>query len=388
VKVLQYTHAGGSGAGRYVAGLCRALAAERTAVTLLCPRDFEYGGGLTSAGVRLVSGPLSLAGAQGRLAKLWYALAQGAAGGWMARRRTVRTGVIHMNFIGIPLIGAAVVTYLRLFGRVVVLTVHDVTPHRFLLGRRMERVERLMLRYLYRVSTHLVVHYAGAAAQLRVEFAVPPQQITVIPHGTDVLVDGVAPERPTGDTTVRLALLGSIRENKGVDLAIAAVQALRRRGQLVELTIAGHAAASEAAYWRSCLAALGAAPGGIQIISRYIPDTEMRALLLDADAILLPYRAFAAQSGVAVDALAAGRAIIATGAGGIDDLFESSACGIRISEPTETAVSKAITRAIRVGRPELARMGAAGAAYARQQMSWAAVAHRHIELYRQLTSDR
>lgn len=388
MNVLHYTHAAGSGAGRYVAGLCRALADERGTVTLLCPSDFEYGGDLADAAVRLVHGPPSLARAHSRPAKLWYALVQGAAGGWIAWRHTGRAGVVHINFIGLPLFGALVVAYLRLSGRIVVLTVHDVTPHRFLLGPRMERVERVILGVLYRTSTHLVVHYAAAAVQLSREFGVPRQRITVIPHGAEGPVDIPASVRPTEETTVRLALLGSIRQNKGVDLAIAAVQALRRRGLPVELTIAGHAAASEARYWQSCRAAIGARPDGFHIISRYVTDTEMRTLLQNADAILLPYRAFAAQSGVAIDALAAGRAIIATGAGGIDDLFGSSDCGIRISEASEAAVSNAVEQAIKLGRAGLARMGDAGATYVQQHLSWAAVAHRHMALYGRLTSEQ
>ena len=387
-KILQYTHAVGSGAGRYVAGLSRALARERATVTLLCPRDFEYGGNLPDAGVLLVHGPPSLASARSRPGKLWYAVAQCAAGGLIARRRTERAGVVHINFIGLPLLGAVVIAYLRLSGRIVVLTVHDVTPHRLLMGRRMESVERAILGLLYRTPAHLVVHYAGAAAELRDHFAVSRKRITVIPHGADVLDDVAPPKRPVAEPTMRLALLGSIRENKGVDLAIVAVQALRRGGLAVELTIAGHAAASEAAYWRSCQAAIRASPGGFHTVSRYLTDTEMRALLLDADAILLPYRAFAAQSGVAIDALAAGRAIIATGAGGIDELFRSADCGVRISEPTEAAVARAVEQAIRLGRPHMARMGAAGATYVRQQLSWEAVANAHLELYAKLTSSQ
>jgi glycosyltransferase involved in cell wall biosynthesis len=388
MNVLQYTHAGRSGAAHYVAGLCHGLADEHTAVTLLCPRDFEYSADLARAGVRVFHGPPSLVEAHGRAAKLWYALAQGVVGGWMAYRHTRRGDVVHANFIGLPVLGALLLGYLRLSRRIVVLTVHDVTPHRLLLGPRWERQELALLRLQYRVPSHLVVHYAAAAAKLGREFGVPARRITVIPHGADVPVDVAAPAPPNGRTTVRLALLGSIRANKGVHLAIAAIQALRRRDLPVELTIAGYTAAAEAGYWRTCRAAIDTAPDGLHVVSGYLSDAEMRSLLLRADAVLLPYRSFSAQSGVAIDALVSGRAIIATGAGGLDDLLKSCNCGIRIGEPSEAAVAAAVEQAITLGPSVLAQMGAAGAAYAREQLAWRVVARRHMTLYQQLAPSR
>ena len=386
MSALHYTHAGGSGAARYVANLSRALVAEGIEVDLLCPRDFAYAAELSAQGVRILRAPPSLAEAQGRAAKLAAAVRQSVIGAWLAGRRPNPSHLVHMNFVGIPILAVPLVAWLRLRGRRVILTVHDVWPHRPLLDSRLSRFERLPLGLLYRMAEHIVVHYPSAVQELSRAFGVPASRVTVIPHGADVALDG-SPTRRPDDPVVRLAVLGSIRRNKGVHLAIGAVQDLRRRGLPVELVIAGRPGVAEAGYWRMCRSLIERAPGGIDVTSAFVSDDEMRSILLGSDAVLLPYVAFEAQSGVAIEAISSGRAILATGAGGLDELLERSGAGIRIETASPEGVRAAIEQALDLGRPGLAALGGAGVAYAREQLDWRRVAARHIALYRQLVAE-
>jgi len=53
--------------------------------------------------------------------------------------------------------------------------------------------------------------------------------------------------------TLELLMFGALRENKGVHLAIAAVQSLYQQGVPVRLTIAGRVMnRDEAEYWERC----------------------------------------------------------------------------------------------------------------------------------------
>ena len=384
MNVTQYTHAGGSGAARYVANLSRALSMDGVAVTLLCPGDFQYVSDVEGAGVRVVHGPKSLAGARGRPTKLTRALHQSAAGGWLAVGLSSQCRLVHMNFVGIPTLILPVIWYLRVRGRVVVLTVHDVVPHRPILGSFLAPLERWSLRMLYRAVSNLVVLYSGALSELATDFGVQEARITVIPHGAEPVVldrDREAESRQA----IRLAVLGSLRRNKGIHLTIEAVQNLRRRGREVELIIAGQPGSADAAYWQMCQSVIQAAPAGIWSVATFLSDAEMRTRLASCDAVVLPYDAFSAQSGVAIDAIASGRAIIATTAGGLGDLVEQSGGAIRIESASREAVEAAIETAIQLGRSGLAELGAAGASYARRQLSWTTVAEHHKTLYRKLT---
>jgi glycosyltransferase involved in cell wall biosynthesis len=186
------------------------------------------------------------------------------------------------------------------------------------------------------------------------------------------------------DSPLRLALLGAIRPNKGVHLAIDAVQALRAQGLPIELTIAGQPGVSDVGYWRACQSMIERAPIGFHVTSDFVPDVDLRARLLESDAVLLPYDSFEAQSGVAIDAISSGRAIIATCAGGLEELVQRSGAAIRIESASAEAVRAAIKDALAVGQSGLAALGAAGAAYAREYLDWQRVADRHVQLYRKL----
>ena len=87
-----------------------------------------------------------------------------------------------MNFVGIPALILPVVWYLRARGRIVVLTVHDVVPHRPILGAFLAPLERWSLRLLYRAVSNLVVLYSGAISELVTDFGVQEARITVIPQ--------------------------------------------------------------------------------------------------------------------------------------------------------------------------------------------------------------
>jgi len=291
---------------------------------------------------------------------------------------------VHMNSVGIPLFAVPVIAYLRWRGLRVILTVHDVVPHRPLLPRYLSLFERFALRLQYRAPDHLIVHYGAAASELARSFSIPSTRVTVIPHGAAIREGG--PIRDPSDPTIRVAVLGSLRANKGVHLAIRAVQDLRVRGVRVELSIAGQPDRSESRYWRDCEALIAQAPDGIRVESTFVSDARMQALLLGTDAVLLPYASFEAQSGVAIDAIAAARPIIATSAGGLGELLERSGAGIRISSASHEAVRTAIEEAVELGRPGLAALGAAGAAYVRNELDWRLVADRHVALYARLTS--
>ena len=134
-----------------------------------------------------------------------------------------------------------------------------------------------------------------------------------------------------------------------------------------------------------CQSLIQTAPSGIWSDATFLSDAEMRARMASCDAVVLPYDAFSAQSGVAIDAIASGRAIIATAAGGLGDLVEQSGGAIRIESASREAVEAAIETAIQLGRSGLAEMGAAGASYARTHLSWTSVAEQHRTLYRTLT---
>jgi len=106
----------------------------------------------------------------------------------------------------------------------------------------------------------------------------------------------------------RLLCFGRLLPYKGLDLLAAALRRLGPRADL-DLRVVGSGPESDT------LAALRATPG-VLVENRWVPETEVAALIAWADALVLPYRE-ATQSGVAASAIAARRWVIATRVGGL-----------------------------------------------------------------------
>lgn len=387
-RIVMHTSEPESGAALYVANLVNALSAAGATVVLFCPPNFAYADEIRSAGAsvacsarRDTTGGASLAGRLSRNLRFFAAAA--------ARQALLtRSGdIVHFHFPLYFPAGLALFLLARLQARAVVFTAHDPSPHKWLWPSAFRPAERGCLRWAYSMSTLIVVHNHRAKELIAASFGQKPSKIVVVPHGCATR----SPDqiRPCASPVLELLMFGSIRENKGVDLAIAAVRLINEAGPKVRLTIAGAVAnARERHYWNSCKSAIGPNEEGFCVMERFIPDHEVPALLERCHAVLLPYRNFESESGVAAVALAHGRPILATGEGGFAELLAHGDFGVPISSPTANCVEAAIREALSRGSSELARMGLRGLAWAQAERSWEAIGKQTRGLYREIESRR
>jgi glycosyltransferase involved in cell wall biosynthesis len=125
------------------------------------------------------------------------------------------------------------------------------------------------------------------------------------------------------DGTLRLLSFGRLLPYKGLDLL---AEALARLGPRPGLAVRVVGSGPESA----TLAALRALPG-VTVENRWVPEDEVGCLLGWSDALVLPYRE-ASQSGVAAAAIAAGRRVLATRVGGLEEQL-AGAPGTILCEP-------------------------------------------------------
>jgi glycosyltransferase involved in cell wall biosynthesis len=288
---------------------------------------------------------------------------------------------VHIQFPHSFPAGLASFLTARLMGAKVVFTVHDPVPRRWLMPGRLALLERRSLECAYRVSHRIIVHNKAGAQFLRSEFGVAASKISVIAHGAFQVS---RPEQPFPKfDALKLLCFGSIRENKGLHLAIEAVQRLNRGyGRRVRLTIAGEVRhAGEQEYWQRCKKLIEAQPEGIWVIDRYIAEREVGALIADHHALLLPYRAFWSESGTACLALSNGRAILATQSGGLGSLLAESGSGVAIEGQSAGAIARAIQHAFLAGPEQLEQMGEKGRQYMMSRRSWDTIARDTVAVY-------
>jgi glycosyltransferase involved in cell wall biosynthesis len=240
-------------------------------------------------------------------------------------------------------------------------------------------ISRRTLRWAYDKSNILIVHSEAGKQTLVNQFGQAPERIAVVVHGPYPFRSALT-AAPAGPC-LKLLLFGALRENKGAHLAIEAVQRLHRQGVPVRLTIAGEVLnRNESGYWEQCRQMIATDPDPIHVREEFIPDDQLPGLFGQAHCVLLPYTRFASDSGVAFMALANGRPIVATRAGGLGALLDSAG-GLAIEEDTVDAVCDTIRRAVAIGAEQLARLGASGAQYVLNECGWPRVAQDTEKLY-------
>jgi len=380
-RVIVHTPEPRDGAAKYVSELVVALREAREDVILFCPENFEYRDAVLAAGVEISNAPsrdVSQAGLVRRVVRNLTFMFKAAR----AQYKLVHRGdVVHFqNTLHLPL-GFVFYWLVSMKGGRIVLTAHDPLPHRWRFPQSMRWIEKGMLKIAYSLCDAIVVHNENGKEILLKEFQQNSERIAVIPHGPDTHAQHNS-EFPEFDC-LRLLAFGSIRENKGIHLAIEAVQRLCKGGGIpVRLTIAGKLyTAAEQGYWRRCEELIAAAPEPMELLVRFITDDEISPLLARHHAVILPYLDFFSESGVAALSLSHQRPMIATPTGGLREILDMSPCGIAIKQPTVEGVEEAISKALSLGRGQLKEMGIAGDKFLQSTRSWGTIAMRTCDLY-------
>jgi len=253
-------------------------------------------------------------------------------------------------------------------GRPLVLTAHDILPREPLPGQRRAQ------RRLYERFDAIITHSEHGRARLQDELGVPAQRVHVIAHGAFAhLVEG--PEQPPPFATEQPVVLffGLLRPYKGLDVLLEAWRGIEG----AELWIAGMP--------RMDITALtAAAPPGVRVDARFVPEPQLRGYFRRADIVVLPYRQ-ADQSGVLFTALAFAKPLVISDVGGFAEL---AAEGAARAVPVADADALRVALQELIGDPRARQALAAGAdAAARGRYAWDAVARRTLALYRSLLGE-
>ena len=219
--------------------------------------------------------------------------------------------------------------YFKLLGKKIVLTAHNVNA-----GKRDSRdslINRLSLRIQYRLADHIFVHTEQMKSELIQDFAVPAENVTVVPFGIN---NAVPHTELTASEAKRLfglrqrertiLFFGNIGPYKGLDHLVTAFQALNARNGEYRLIIAGKQRTGAEDYVKRIRDATAQEVRRGRIIQRieHIPDSETESYFKAADVLVLPYFNVS-QSGVLFLGHSFGLPVIATDVGSLrDDIVE------------------------------------------------------------------
>lgn len=277
-----------------------------------------------------------------------------------------------------------VLVAIRLSGKPLVWTMHNRAAH----DSRLAFFSRFLTRRLVRWSDRIVIHTQQSTELLATYGRDIPQKTVYLPHPNFIKVYGeVRPAASAVDETLHLLFVGMVKPYKNLELLIETVS---RFGTRVHLTLAGKAVDAQ---YRYKIEAMARDAHNVTLLSRFVQDDEMAALLSGADALVLPYDlASSLNSGTVILAFSYQRTVICPEIGTVADLGPLREAVFHYTYATETqhkdALAAQIQRALAMKRQEpgaLRAMGEQLYGYVASAYDPALIGEELDKLYRTLT---
>jgi glycosyltransferase involved in cell wall biosynthesis len=218
--------------------------------------------------------------------------------------------------------------YYKILGKKLVFTAHNINA-----GVRDGNdtfINRLTLKFMYKIVDHIVVHTKKMKIQLIEDFMIRETKVTIIQHGINMVVPNSDLTRKQAKEKLNLKynekivlFFGNITPYKGLEYLILALVHLKERINNFKLIITGRIEMPKA-YWEKIERIIERNNLNKYIIKRieFIPDEEIEIYYKSADVLILPYKHIF-QSGPLFLAFNFGLPVIATDVGSLrEDIIE------------------------------------------------------------------
>ena len=249
--------------------------------------------------------------------------------------------------------------------------------------------QRQVLEEIVATAGAVVVMAQTAARRLCTRFDVDPSKVAVINHGAASPDPAYRPARSGRPMLLSWGLFGP---GKGIEWAIDAMAGLKDLSSRPRYVVAGRThpkvVSSQGEVYRDMLVARSWAQGvaaSVTFDSTYRDVRSLTHLIQDSTVVVLPYDSRdQVTSGVLVDALAAGRPVVATAFPHAVELLASGA-GLVVPHGDPDALSDALRRVLT--EPGLAESMEREAARLSPAFSWSAVAGQYARLADRILDD-
>lgn len=337
-----------------------ALGEEDLELTVLADRPDLLG---PLARTRVVEVPLRSPWAQ----PLWDNLAI------PAQLRRLRPDVYHGTKHALPLVGMPRSTF-------AVVTIHDLAvkaePETFARAQRLQL--DVHLRHAARRADRVICVSRHAAEDVERGLGIAAERIRVVHHGISprfAPIDDAAERRRirrrwVPDGAYLVSFVGTAQPRKRVEVAVEAVDLLRREGMPVVLVVAGRRRPGFEPSWMS-------SPPPCVRLAGELSDEELVQLYAVSDVMVSP-SSFEGFGFTFVEAMACGCPVIGVDATSVPEVVGDG--GLLVERPDTPLVARALARLLR-DPEERAALAARARARARE-FSWESAARRTLEAYR------
>ena len=250
--------------------------------------------------------------------------------------------------------------------------------------------QRSVLNEVAALADQVVVMTEAARARLCDGFDVDPFKVETIAHGAAIPHPRVVPDRVGRPVILTWGLIGP---GKGIERAIEAMRTLHDLPMRPRYLVAGQThpkvlATHGESYRRARIeqAERHGISSSIDFDADYRDVASLTALIQSSKVVVLPYDSKdQVTSGVLVDAIAAGRPVVATAFPHAVELLSSGA-GLVVDHDDPDAMAIALRRVLT--RPDLAANMAAEASRLAPSLGWSVVAGQYLRLANRLLTER
>jgi len=250
--------------------------------------------------------------------------------------------------------------------------------------------QRSVLNEVAALADQMVVMTEAARVRLCDGFDVDAAKVTTIAHGAAIPTARIVPDRVGRPIILTWGLIGP---GKGIERAIDAMQTLQDLPMRPRYLVAGRThpkvlATHGESYRRERMeqAERHGISSSVVFDDDYRDVASLTALIQSSKVVVLPYDSKdQVTSGVLVDAIAAGRPVVATAFPHAVELLSSGA-GLVVDHDDPDAMARALRRVLT--RPELAAKMAAEASRLAPSLGWSVVAGEYLCLASCLLAER
>jgi glycosyltransferase involved in cell wall biosynthesis len=262
----------------------------------------------------------------------------------------------------------------RLSGRRIVWTLHNLIPHE----ARFPRLETAARKMICKMASVVIVHGRAGREEVGRRFGCRPDKIVVIPHGHYRSAygapnpRGAAREQLKIDPSTRMFLfIGFLRPYKGIELLLRAWRRLEARDAV--LVIAGEA--PDPAYAANLARLAGDCPS-IRLQNRFVSEGEIPTMLSAADVVVLPFERVQT-SGSVVLAMSFGRPIVTSRLGELPEML-AGADDLLFTAGNEDDLLRQLDQAATVELGDLAARTEAAC----DRLDWDGIGAATVDVYR------
>ena len=248
---------------------------------------------------------------------------------------------------------------------------------------RLPRWQIWVNRLLAPFTTYFVAVSEAARAYLQTVEWVPPTKVQVIPNAIDVppppspaAVQALRRDWAAHPTAPLVGTVARLEPQKGLDVLLAALPRVREAVPDDDTTHVGQGAL------RDALAAQARALGVADVVIFAGPREDVWTVLAALDVFVLPSR-FEGLSLALLEAMAAGKPVVATAVSGSIEVVEDGVTGVLVPPNDPEALARGLIHVL--GSPDVARrLGEAGRRRVAQRYTLPTVARAYEALYERL----